>query len=118
MTNKPAVQVQSTTRFNQVLKKLRKKYAHVVDDLKPLIEVLTQGQTPGDQIPEVGYSVYKVRLPNRDAQRGKSGGYRVIYYLKTPKRIILIDIYAKTEQVDISVDKLRRLIGEISETDS
>lgn len=118
MTNKIPIQVQSTPRFKQVLKKLRKKYAHVIDDLKSLLEILAQGQTPGDQIPNVGYSVYKVRLPNRDTQQGKSGGYRAIYYLKTPQRIILIDIYAKTEQVDISRDKIRRLIADIPDNNS
>jgi mRNA-degrading endonuclease RelE of RelBE toxin-antitoxin system len=66
-----------------------------------LLEIFAEGGIPGDQIPDVGYSVYKVRLSNRDAQRGKSGGYRVIYYLKTPQRIILIDIYSKSDQVDI-----------------
>ncbi len=47
MTHKPPVQVESTSRFKQILKRLRKKYAHVIDDLKPLLEILTQGQTPG-----------------------------------------------------------------------
>jgi len=38
-------------------------------------------------------SSIKVRLRNSDAQRGKSGGYRVIYYLKTKAKIILVTIY-------------------------
>ncbi|MCA0455610.1 MAG: type II toxin-antitoxin system RelE/ParE family toxin [Chloroflexi bacterium] len=108
MTNEVAIRVLTTPRFKHVLKKLRKKYAHVIDDLKPLLAVLAEGQTPGDQIPDVGYNVYKTRLPNRDAQRGKSGGYRLIYYLKTRERIILIDIYSKTEQVNISADEIHR----------
>jgi mRNA-degrading endonuclease RelE of RelBE toxin-antitoxin system len=117
MGNEPSIRVLSTSRFKQVLKKLSKKYTHIVDDLRPLLEILTQGQTPGDQISNVKYTAYKARLPNRDARRGKSGGYRVIYYIKTPQSVILIDIYSKTEQVDISADKIRRLIEEISDDD-
>jgi mRNA-degrading endonuclease RelE of RelBE toxin-antitoxin system len=115
---KPPVEVSSTSRFDLLLKRLRKKYAHITDDLKPLLEALEQGQTPGDQIPDVGHSVYKVRLPNRDTQRGKSDGYRVVYYIKTPQRIILIEIYAKSEYVNISSDEIRRLIEEILRSDS
>jgi mRNA-degrading endonuclease RelE of RelBE toxin-antitoxin system len=55
--------------------------------LKTLVNQLEQGETPGDQIQGTGHSVYKVRLPNTDAQRGKSGGYRVIYYLKTSSKV-------------------------------
>jgi mRNA-degrading endonuclease RelE of RelBE toxin-antitoxin system len=62
----------------------------------------------------VQYPVYKVRLRNTHAQRGKSGGYRVIYYVKIKEHIILLTIYTKTAQTDISVQEIRRLIEEIS----
>jgi mRNA-degrading endonuclease RelE of RelBE toxin-antitoxin system len=112
MTNNPPVQIESTPRFKKVLRKLRRKYSNVIADLTLLLDVLAQGETPGDQVTNVGYTAYKARLPNRDAQRGKSGGYRVIYYIKTAQRVILIDIYSKSDQVDISPDEIRRLIEE------
>jgi hypothetical protein len=41
-------------------------------------DLLKAGQLPGDQIPNLAHNVYKVRLPNRSAGKGKSGGFRVI----------------------------------------
>lgn len=113
MTNEPSVRVVATPHFNRSFKRLRKKYQRIEADLRPLITQLEQGETPGDQIQRVKSTVYKVRLASSDARRGKSGGYRVIYYLKTAKFIFLVDIYPKNERADISADELRRLVEEI-----
>ncbi len=59
-----------------------------------------------------GYTAYKVRLPNSDAQRGSSGGYRVIYYVRTASGRLLVTIHSKTEQSDIPADDIRRIIDE------
>ncbi|MFH0994175.1 MAG: type II toxin-antitoxin system RelE/ParE family toxin [Pseudomonadota bacterium] len=61
----------------------------------------------------MGYTVFKVRVPNRDRAKGKSGGYRIIYYVKTVTEIILVTIYSKTEQTDISATQIRRVVDEI-----
>ena len=74
--------------------------------------MLTAGQTPGDQVPGVGHATYKVRIKNSDAARGKSGGYRLLYYLRTSQRILLVTIYAKSDAEDVPPDVLRRLIEE------
>jgi mRNA-degrading endonuclease RelE of RelBE toxin-antitoxin system len=55
-----------------------------------MIEQLEQGELPGDQIPSIGYTVFKLRVRNSDIQKGKSGGYRLIYYVKTAAGIILL----------------------------
>jgi hypothetical protein len=36
----------------------------------------------------------------------------MIYYLKTPKTVLLITLYSKTEQGDISAEQIRRIIRE------
>ncbi|MGI9281239.1 MAG: type II toxin-antitoxin system RelE/ParE family toxin [Endozoicomonas sp.] len=54
--------------------------------------------------------MYKIRVRNSDAKRGKSGGYRVIYYLKTKEVIILVTLYSKTEQTDIQTDEVQSII--------
>lgn len=118
MTNEAEVKVRFAPSFRKAIKQLRKKYPHIRDDLDPLITQLTDGETPGDQIPSTGYTVYKVRIPNRDAQRGKSGGYRVIYYIPMQDHIILLMIYSKSEQSDISGESIHNLIGDLSEEDS
>ncbi|MCC6801623.1 MAG: type II toxin-antitoxin system RelE/ParE family toxin [Anaerolineae bacterium] len=113
MTNEPSVRVVATPHFNRSFKRLRKKYRRIEGDLKPFIAQLERGETPGDQIQRVKLTVYKARIPSTDAQRGKSGGYRVIYYLKMVDFIFLVDIYPKSERADISTGELHHLIEEV-----
>lgn len=92
MTERPCVQVEAAPTFKRNLRKLAKKYRSIRNDLQPVIEQLEQGELPGDQIPGVGYAVFKLRIRNSDTQKGKSGGYRLIYYLKTATEIILLTV--------------------------
>lgn len=87
--------------FKRQLQRLSRKYRRIRSDVQPLIDQLEAGETPGNQIQGIGHTVYKVRVKNSDAKRGKSGGYRVIYYLHTQDSVLLITIYSKTEQSDI-----------------
>lgn len=66
----------------------------------------------------IGYTAYKVRLSSQDMQRGKSGGYRVIYYLRTVRRVVMLDIYAKSDQSDIAPEIVRSLIEEYLSNES
>ncbi len=47
--------------------------------------------------------------------RGKSGGVRVIYYLVTQEQILMVFIYPKSEQDDLTPDQLMRLRRMIEE---
>ena len=58
----------------------------------------------------MNYTLFKVRVKNSDVQKGKSGGYRIIYYLKTEKQILLVTIYSKSDKPDITVDEVREII--------
>lgn len=95
------------------VKHLRRKYPSVTAQLRKLIDQLEQDERPGDKIPSTGYEVYKVRLPNPSAQRGKSGGFRVIYYVKLVDSIIILKVYSKTEQTDISIEEIQRVVDEV-----
>ncbi|MEB3356017.1 MAG: type II toxin-antitoxin system RelE/ParE family toxin [Synechococcales bacterium] len=112
MNKSPSVRIEATLTFQRNIRKLTKKYRSIQEDVQPIIEQLQQGVFLGDRIPEVGYEVFKLRIRNRDAQRGKSGGYRLIYYLKTVNRIILLTIYSKSEQADIQADAIKQIISE------
>lgn len=112
MSEQPLIQVEVSPTFNRNLRALAKKYRNIRNDIQPVIEQLEKGELPGDQIPEVGYAVFKLRVRNSDTQKGKSGGYRLIYYVKTAIAIILLTIYTKSEQVDIAADDLRSIIAE------
>ena len=112
MSELPLIQVEATPRFQRNLRKLAKKYLNIRNDIQPVIKQLQQGEILGDRIPKIGYEVFKLRVRNRDIQKGKSGGYRLIYYVKTAKAIILLTIYSKSQQADIAADDIQSIISE------
>jgi mRNA-degrading endonuclease RelE of RelBE toxin-antitoxin system len=97
-------------RFTNEFKRLKKRYRHIDEDIRPLLDQLKDGKTPGDQVPSVEYPAYKVRIPNRDMKSGKSGGYRAIYYLRMKDTVYLVTIYSKRERDNITADEIRELI--------
>ncbi len=112
MSSDPAspVQVAFTPEFKRNLRQLAKKYRHIQSDLQPILDQLASGSKPGDQVPQVRYEVFKVRAKNSDALKGKSGGYRLIYYVKSESEVILVTVYSKTEQADIAPEDIRQII--------
>ena len=104
--------VETAPTFERNLKQLGQRYRRIRKDLEPLLEQLLAGQTPGDRLRGVSVVVYKARLPNSDARRGKSGGYRVIYYLPVGEATILLTIYSKTDQADIPTNEIVRILKE------
>ena len=112
MAEQLSIQVEASPVFSRNLRDLAKKYRNIRNDIKPVIEQLEQGDLPGDQIPGVGYAVFKLRVRSSDTQKGKSGGYRLIYYVKTSTGIILLTIYAKSEQVDIAAKDIQNIVAE------
>jgi mRNA-degrading endonuclease RelE of RelBE toxin-antitoxin system len=103
MQSEPSpIQIALTPRFKKDLRELAKRYRSIRSDIQPLIEQLQAGEIPGDRIAGVKYQVFKVRLKNSNIKKGKSGGYRVIYYLKTAEAIILATIYSKSDISDVN----------------
>lgn len=101
-----------SSAFKRQLKRLSRKYRRVRSDIDPVIDQLIQGDTPGEQLPDLDYTIYKVRVRNTDAKRGKSGGYRIVYHLLTNSDRMLISIYSKSKQVDISASEIKEIISE------
>lgn len=64
----------------------------------------------GDRLSGLNIAVFKVRVKNSDIQKGKSAGYRLIYQLETPTRIILLSIYAKSDQASISTIEIEEIV--------
>jgi mRNA-degrading endonuclease RelE of RelBE toxin-antitoxin system len=106
------IQIEFTPRFQRDLRDLAKRYRQVRSDLQPLIEQLEAGELPGDRIAGVNYIVFKVRLRNSSIQKGKSSGYRVIYYVKTVDKIILATIYSKSDLADVDVKVIEDAIAQ------
>lgn len=104
--------VDYSARFLKDLDNLERQYPGTLNIIDELLQQLKRDERPGDRIPRVGYSVYKVRLPNPAANKGKSGGFRAIYYVRIADRVLMVTLYSKSKQVDISPEKLRAIIEE------
>lgn len=111
MQSEPLIEVFASAKFQRDLRTLAKKYRHIRSDVQPIIQQLLSGELPGNQVSGVGYTIYKVRVQNSDIQKGKSGGYRLIYYVKTITNIFLVTIYSKSEQEDIAAEEIQQILA-------
>ncbi len=97
--------------FKERIRTLAKRYRNIRKDLQPLIDELQSGNFIGDKIIGTGYTVLKVRLKNSDIQKGKSSGYRVIYQIKDNRCVLMLIIYSKSDQTDISAKQIKYIIS-------
>ena len=69
------------------MRRLVRRYPLAFETVNQLIEELKSGPRPADSrlYSESGAHVYKGRLPNRSAARGKSGGFHVYDSVKLDK---------------------------------
>ena len=96
-----------------VTKKNFKKLPHLIEDVKGY---LAKGDFHGNLLFDIEkprpIKVYKLRLPNPDANVGKSGGFRLIYAIETAlKFIVLTVVYYKKEQAAVSEAYITGLIN-------
>jgi mRNA-degrading endonuclease RelE of RelBE toxin-antitoxin system len=106
----PAIEIETTDEFDRRSKALSKKYRNLKSDLEPLITALQSGETPGDVLTGLHILALKVRVSNSSSSRGKSGGYRVIYYVILPTKIVLLTIYSQSEQENITAKEIERIV--------
>lgn len=95
------MQIYTTPEFQQNLRAFAKRHRHIQFDIQAILDELQVKNFVGDRILGVGenYEVYKVRVRNRDIQKGKSGGYRLIYLVESPTSVLLLTfIQSLTEQ--------------------
>jgi len=100
--------IATTNYFDKSSKKLSKKFPSFSNDLLELKKILYANPFAGSPL---GNNCYKIRLKITSKNSGKSGGARVITYVKVEnKRITLLDIYDKAEKDSISEKELSALI--------
>ncbi len=109
-------QIEFTREFQRNVRGLAKRYRNIRRDLQSLLDRLQTGELPGDCIPGTGYEIYKVRLKNSDVQKGKSGGYRVIYYTKSVSAIVMVAIYSKSDRGDILPNEIVDIVKRHAES--
>lgn len=114
-----AVQVDLTPQFQQDLRDLAKRYRTIRSDIQTVIQEIQLGNFVGARLAGVGerYVVFKARVKNRDIQKGKSAGYRLIYQVESPTSVLLLTIYSKSDRQDISGKEIRKILGEFYEND-
>jgi mRNA-degrading endonuclease RelE of RelBE toxin-antitoxin system len=97
-------QIEYSTLFKRNIKKLVKKYPTIKQDLSNLVEQIKEGNFQGDRLQGFSDSLlYKVRVQSTDQNRGKQGGFRVIYYILTQENIVyFMNIYTKAQRSDLS----------------
>ncbi|MEA5401663.1 type II toxin-antitoxin system RelE/ParE family toxin [Arcicella sp. DC2W] len=102
----------ATEPFERKLKRLAKKYKSLAKDLASIIDELSENPTMGTAI---GKDCYKVRVAISSKGKGKSGGGRLITYVRVVNEtVFLMDIYDKSEQANISAKELQMLIDILS----
>ena len=103
----------ATDIFERKLKRLAKKHTSLAADLALIIDELIINPTLGTLI---GKDCYKLRIAITSKGRGKSGGARMITYVRIIKQTVyLMDIYDKSEQATISNKELQLLISILEE---
>lgn len=106
--------------FDRAVKHLKKQYRHIPADLEIAVETIERDPEVGSVIPR-DYSVRKLRAASRDMQRGKSGGFRLLYKLGESAdediMVYVLFVYAKVDQADISLKELANLAQAIQRED-
>jgi mRNA-degrading endonuclease RelE of RelBE toxin-antitoxin system len=94
------------------VKYLKKRYPHVAEDVKGIARELQDNPTKGDVVPG-SKGCRKVRVENTDLNRGKSGSYRLLYYVEDQpsKMIFLLLLYAKSDRGDVPTKEIIDLLN-------
>ena len=100
-----------SAEFGKSLKEIAKNQRSIKQDIKKLGESLAENPHQGILIKE---NTYKIRMAITSKGRGKSGGARVItYVIDEDETVVLIDIYDKSEQENISDSRIQYIIDNL-----
>ncbi len=106
--------VLTTARFDWKYKRFSRKYKELDHDFEKL---LNQPEDQPESGESLGANLFKVRMASASKGQGKSGGFRVITFLRRPDKngseIILLTIYGKSEESTIKKDILLEWVKEL-----
>ena len=117
LTESFPIEIRLTPDFRKQVRKLEKRYRKIQSDLQPILMQIQMGEIIGDRVQGIDAEVFKVRIRNSDINRGKSGGYRMIYWLKLSECVVLLDIYSKSDRDDIEIGTIQNIINEFVDID-
>ena len=109
--------VNPTPEFKRDLKPLSKKYKTLKETIQQLEWDLIENPYLGESY---GQGIYKVRLSDKSKGKGKSGGFRVLYYhlaiSKEGIEMLLLNIFDKSEASTIKkIDAVKQLNDIVNE---
>ncbi|MDQ3682785.1 MAG: type II toxin-antitoxin system RelE/ParE family toxin [Bacteroidota bacterium] len=100
--------IELTDNFKKEAKKLIKKFPSLRSEIAELGKKLTENPTIGTPL---GNDVYKIRLSIASKNKGKSGGGRVISFVKIVyETVFLLSIYSKGDRDSISDKEIEDLL--------
>lgn len=100
--------------FVKDVRQLRKRYRLVEDDIDDLMVEMEREGYRGDLMPDVGHEIYKIRVANQSARRGKRGGFRVLYIPLDADTLLFVHIYSKSDKVGTSLSEVRRILRDLT----
>lgn len=100
--------IELSSNFKKEAKRLIKKYPSLKAELAQLFAELENNPTLGTPL---GNDIYKIRFSILSKNKGKSGGARVMSFVKvTETSVLLFSIYSKGEKNNISDKEIQNLI--------
>jgi mRNA-degrading endonuclease RelE of RelBE toxin-antitoxin system len=100
--------IELSANFKKEAKRLTKKYPSLKTELAELFTELEENPTTGTPL---GNDIYKIRLAIASKNKGKSGGARVLSFVKvTQTTVLLFSIYNKGEIDNLSDKEIKELI--------
>ncbi len=100
--------VELSDNFKKEAKRLIKKYPSLKTEIAELLTELESEPAKGIAL---GNGIYKIRLAVKSKGKGKSGGVRVISFVKVPDTsVLLFSIFNKGEKDSISDSEIQELI--------
>ncbi|MEI2822149.1 MAG: hypothetical protein BWY38_03045 [Ignavibacteria bacterium ADurb.Bin266] len=100
--------IELSANFKKEAKRLAKKYPSLKTELAELFAELEENPTLG--IP-LGNNIYKIRLAISSKNKGKSGGARVLTFVKVTQATVLVfSIYSKGEVDSLTDKEIKELI--------
>jgi mRNA-degrading endonuclease RelE of RelBE toxin-antitoxin system len=102
--------IELTENFKKEAKKLIKKYASLRLEIVEMGKELEKNPTLGTHL---GNDVYKIRFAIASKNKGKSGGARIISFVKIiDETVYLLSIYSKGEKDSITDKEIIELLKE------
>ena len=100
--------IELSDNFKKEAKRLSKKYPSLKSELAELFTKLEEDPTLGTPL---GNDIYKIRLAIASKSKGKSGGARILSFVKVMQTtVLLFSIYSKGEVDNLTDKQIKELI--------